>query len=109
MSSSLHEGTDTPCFGCACLALDCPKDSALNGHDSSDFGTMHFQEHANTRHRRRKAGFELECGCGCMCVVLANKIDNHFMTVWIIDPGSLSFLWPFLGGYCTVLSGPCNG
>lgn len=66
-----------------------------------------FKNTPNTTHSRCKAGFELVCVCAC--VVLANKIDNHFMTEWIIDPGSLSFLWPFFGGCFTVLSGPCNG
>lgn len=42
MNSSLHEGTDTQCFGSACLVPD----SAFKGQHSSDFGTMHFQEHA---------------------------------------------------------------
>ena len=44
----------------------------------------------------------------CVHVVLVNKIDNHFMTAWVFDPSSLSFLWPYCLGYCSVLSGPFN-
>lgn len=108
MSSSLHEGMETQCFSCACLAPDCLKDSGLKCHDSSDFGTMHFQEHSKYNTQQVQSWFWAGV-CVCACVVLAKKIDNHFMTEWIIDPGSLSFLWPFFGGCFTVLSGPYNG
>lgn len=80
VAAHLREGMQNHCFGCACLALDCLKDWGLKFRDSSDFGTMRFQEHSKYNAQQVQSWF-----WATVCVLF-----------WQTKQTTISWQWGFL-------------